>query len=350
MFIIIIMTLWQYSKYAKYNNDRIYQSDKYTYTSGALLMVLFVFLFGMRSITGFGDTSVLHMDYSANYGDVFTFMFDTENFLFDNLLRLWASSRLDFQLFMLFISIIYFGCSFLACRRFFPNDTILAYVVFLSAFSTFSYGTNGIKAGAAASIFLLALSYYDNFKIAIPLLVITVGMHHSMQLCVASVVLSYYYKKPKVYFYVWLLCLLFSMAHVTFFQTLFMSISTDEKANGYLEEVDSEWGGKTGFRYDFVLYSVMPILVGYYAIFKKKIQSAKYGFLFRLYLTTNGFWLLCMYAEFTNRIAYLSWLLYPIVLIYPFLKENLSKNQYITVAKVALAHTAFTAFMYYIYY
>ena len=78
-------------------------------------------------------------------------------------------------------------------------------------------------------------------------------------------------------------------------------------------------------------------------------MSGLYKDLLNLYLCTNGVWMLCMYANFTNRIAYLSWFLYPIVLIYPFLNEELGPQRYRQFSKVMLCHLAFTLFMAFIY-
>ena len=69
-----------------------------------------------------------------------------------------------------------------------------------------------------------------------------------------------------------------------------------------------------------------------------------------MYLMTNAIWMLCMYAEFTNRIAYLSWFQYPVVLIYPFLKEQWGVNQYPLVKKIAYGHLVFTLFMELVFY
>ena len=119
----------------------------------------------------------------------------------------------------------------------------------------------------------------------------------------------------------------------------------------YLNDVNGAWGGKTGFRIDFVIYSAMPILVGYWAVYKKKLQLSKiYTCLLNLYMVLNGTWMLCMYANFTNRIAYLSWFLYPIVLIYPYLNENWGPTRYKDFSKVMLAHLGFTLFMKFVYY
>ena len=65
----------------------------------------------------------------------------------------------------------------------------------------------------------------------------------------------------------------------------------------------------------------------------------------------NGLWLLCMYANFTNRIAALSWLLYPIVLIYPYFSVNIQiKNKNKTFSVVMAVHLLFTLFMAVVYY
>jgi hypothetical protein len=235
----------------------------------------------------------------------------------------------------------------------FPRDTLIAYLVFLAAFSTFSYGTNGVKAGAAAAIFLMALSYRENLKICIPLILVSWGFHHSMIMVVVAFVLTLIYKNPKVYFAGWCFCLLVAAAHISFFQELFggiLSDSGDNRGADYLTD-NSDWGGKSGFRIDFVFYSALPILVGYWAVYKKRLQLSKmYTCLLNLYMTLNGTWMLCMYASFTNRIAYLSWFLYPIVLIYPFLNENWGASRYKTLSKVVLAHLGFTLFMTFIYY
>lgn len=251
--------------------------------------------------------------------------------------------------FFVIIAAIYFGCAYWGVRRLFPRDTAIAYLTFLGAFSTFSYATNGIKAGAAASLFILALSYYRKWIICVPLLIITLGFHHSMIMPIAAFILAMLLKNPKHFFWIWLFCLICAITHVSFFQQLFAGLA-DDKAASYLYSTDTDWGGKSGFRIDFVLYSAMPVFVGYYAIYKYKIKSKVYDLLLKIYLTANGIWMLCMYAEFTNRIAYLSWAIYPLVLIFPILEIGWGNRHYKTVANVFIAHLAFTLFMEILYY
>ena len=353
---VTIITLFVYSKYSKKNGNITFPLNKKKQDGTFILVLLMVLFIGFRPESSvFVDMLNYIIDYNAFYKNtIFIFNKEAENLLFDNYFAWIGSMDLGTTFFFVSIAVIYFVCTYIACRRLFPQDTLAAYLVFLAAFSTFSYGTNGIKAGAAASIFLVAMSYRENLKMCIPLILISWGFHHSMIMTVVAFALTLVYKNSKVYFAGWCFCLLIAIAHITFFQELFAGIlsdSGDSSGAAYLNAVDNEWGGKTGFRIDFVIYSAMPILVGYWAVYKKKLQLSKiYTCLLNLYMTLNGTWMLCMYANFTNRIAYLSWFLYPIVLIYPYLNENWGPTRYKDFSKVMLAHLGFTLFMKFIFY
>ena len=344
---VIILTLNVIPRYSRVRTNALLVSRTNT---GLLIAVFFCLFIGLRPISEIFVDMTQYQGFYERWSGSFHFSLFAENFIYDNLMYFCASIQFPPVLYYLMIASIYYGCTYIACRRFFANDSAAAFVVFLAAFSTFSYGTNGIKAGAAAAIFLVALAYRDKLWLSVILAIVSLGFHHAMQLPVAAYVLTLLYKNPKVYFAAWVFCFLMAAAHITAFQTIFAGFS-DERGAGYLMSDDKGWGGKGGFRIDFILYSAMPVLVGYYTIYKKKMQLSKfYTNLLNMYLCTNGIWMLCMYVEFTNRIAYLSWFMYPIVLIYPFLKEEWGPSRYKTFAKVAYAHLAFTAFMTLVYY
>lgn len=334
--------------YSYYN-----QKTNIGYQVALLLMVVLALVIGFRAEDGNFSDSLNYRTYYYRFYEGFPFIFDVnaENKIFDNLFAWWGSLRLGISNFFFLMDVIYFGCIYAACKRLFPKDTLIAYLCYLGAFSTFSYSCNGIKAGVAASIFLLALSYYKNWPVCILLVLVSWGFHHSMILPVVAFVLSYCYKKPKIFFYGWVFCMLMAALHVSFFQVLFAGLTSDERAVDYLiADSSSGWEGKAGFRLDFILYSAMPVLVGYYAIFKKNIKSDMYNILLKTYLTSNAIWMLCMYVQFNNRIAYLSWFLYPIVLIFPLLNASWGSTQLKTLSKVVLCHLWFTLLMNLVYY
>lgn len=316
-----------------------------------LLMIFMVAFIGFRPASGVFVDMMNYIDYyHAFYEDTpFHWDWSAENLVFDNLFAFAGSINLGTTLFFVLIATIYFGCAYWGIKRLFPKDTAMAYLCFLGAFSTFSYATNGIKAGAAASMFILALSFYQEWKKCVLLMIATIGFHHSMTMPIAAFIIAVLWKNPKHFFWLWFFCLICALTRVTFFQDMFAGIA-DESGAEYLSSTNSDWGGKSGFRIDFVVYSFMPVLVGFHAIYKHRIQSTMYDLLLKVYLTANAIWMLCMYAPFTNRIAYLSWLIYPIVLIYPLLNGNWGGNRYKVVSKIFIAHLAFTIFMEFVYY
>lgn len=353
--LVAVLSLYVFVQYTHYLQYRLYKGREQSATGVILLAVFMVLFIGLRPVSGmyFVDMSSYATYYSVIEGGPFVFDWHADNKLFDNFLSLLASLSLPVEVLFVSIAAIYFGCMAYACSKLFPKDKIAAFLVYLGALSTFSYGTNGIKAGAAGSLFLVALSLYENRRWiwTVILLLLSLGFHHSMIMPIACFIVCLIIRDPRWFFAFWILSLILAAMQFSFFQDLFASLA-DEQGAGYL----SGSGGFVrtdilgGFRIDFILYSAVPIIIGWIAVFNKKIHSRTYSFFLSLYTLINSVWLLCIYAEFTNRIAYLSWLMLPVVLIYPFLKERWGQSQYKTFHWVALGHLAFTLFMQYVYY
>ena len=347
LILITVLSLAVSYQYQRYNGLREYRHYWAKVLCGILVIAL-IFYIGLRPVSGryFIDMGNYASYYSAILdGARFSFDWETDNIIFDNLFAWWGSVRWGYTSFFLFIAAIYFGAAYLGIRKLFPNNTLAAYLVFLAAFSTFSYATNGIKAGAATSLFILAMGYRDNLKLCIPLVLLSWGFHHSMLMVVAAFIMTLLFRNPKIYYGMWVFSFLIAAAHITVFAQIFSGLTTEHGAGYLLGEGGTE-GTKGGFRIDFILYSAVPLFVGWYAMFKKKIKlSRRYINLLNLYVCLNSVWMLCMYIEFTNRVAYLSWFLYPIVLVYPFLQEQWGKNRYKVFSLVMLGHLGFTVIM-----
>lgn len=323
--------------------------QKESLINSVFLCVVLVLFIGLRPHSYvFGDT----INYASWWGMIpwEGWNWNLSNKIFDNIYNYMGSTFPDATLFFLLMAAIYFLCMLMACRKLFPANTLIVFLVCLSAFSTFSYGTNGIKAGAAASLFLVALAYRDKIWVSIVFLLLSWGIHHSMQLPIVAYVLTLIFKNEKWYFYGWLFCLLMAIGHVSFFQNLFAEI-TDDSGASYLSSTGENWGGKSVFRIDFVIYSMMPVLIGYYVKYKYKLEDKLYDIMLNIYLVCNGVWMLCMYANFNNRIAYLSWFIYPILLVYPcYAIEDENHPLVLNRKKIVLGHLGFTLFMVFVYY
>lgn len=345
--IVIILTLYCMFKYSRFESDRVlYCNKKGPQISALLVTIFFTIFFGLRPLASiFVDMFNYNETYLLiqNNEPYFDFDKDADNLLFDNLMSYFSITGFEISIFFLFIATIYFGCMYWSIKTIFPNDVLYALIIYIGAFSSFSYGTNGIKSGAAASIFLLAFAYYKKPLLIALFSFISLGFHHSMTLCIVALILAYIIQDNKYFYFFWIGCLLLSFVHINGF-TEFFSQFTDERGQKYLLSQELAQDTFVGFRWDFILYGLPPILIGLWANYKHGINDRLYHLLLSTYLITNGIWMLCMYIPFNNRIAYLSWFILPIVSIYPFLKLRLKTRQYIQLNYVAALYLAFTVF------
>lgn len=348
---VAIVTFVSIGKYKRYPLEA--NVNQKSSTGAELLLVAVMTLFiGLRPISDvFVDMSAYNFNYQRLQDSAFFFTWETDNKIFDNFFNWWGCSGFDLHLFFLIMAAIYFGGGYIGIKRLFREYAMIAYVVFLGAFSTFSYSTNGIKAGAATSLFIMALGYMGKKTLCVALMLLSLGFHHSMIMPIAAFVLTIFFKNPKWYYYGWFACFLLAVFHVTYFQFLFGGMA-DEQGASYLMATEATSEAHIGFRPDFVLYSAVPVWIGYQIEMRRDIKlSNTYHTLMHFYLATNAIWMLCMYAEFNNRIAYLSWFVYPIVIIFPFLDDkNTDPHRFIKMRKVVVYHLGFTMFMTFIYY
>ena len=344
VYIIIVMLVGipVILRYANYSIDRI-DSEGNEPIGKSLLFTVFIILFiGLRPNSpvfadgpGYWAGILDHRWETFSLEDVY-YQFATK-WLMSTLSSLEIHPQIGFIVF----SVIMYGGAFIAMRKMFPRDTLLAMIMYCGAFGTFGGAVNGIKNGMACSMFLCALAYKENWKACLFFLAISFGFHHSMELSIAAFIVCLFYKNTKVYSYVWTVSLILAILHVTYFQTFFAGF-TDEHGAGYLLTNEDSW--MTGLRLDFAAYSFAPIALGRWISNKKELQPS-YRFVFNVYLLMNSIWLLCMYASFTNRIAGLSWSLFPVIILMPLLNDKVADNQYKVLSWFVIGQLSFTLLM-----
>lgn len=321
-----------------------------SHLSGIFLLIFLVLFIGLRPYMDvLTDTIGISIYYKANLLYPFKFNPLAENLIFDNVLLWFSSLGINFSAFLVLVAAVYYGMRYLSCKKMFPKHSYTAFLIFLAAFLSYSSATNGFKAGMAASVFCCAIAYRKRKLLAACLLLISWGIHHAMHVCVIAYLIVSLCKNTRVYYIIWIFSALIAIAHIDYFQVLFAGV-TDEKGSQYLLAEDGAW--MTGLRLDFMLYSFMPVALGWYITEKLKIQDRGFQFVLTLYMLLNSVWMLCMYANYTNRIAALSWFLYPMVIAYPFLSpsfEGIYKNNKLLI-KIILCHLFFTLFMDLVYY
>ena len=176
LFIVTVLTFREFQSYNRKQFDIGLVNYKSNDALAIILMLALTLLIGLRPISviwQFGDSLWYNRSYNMLVGTRFYLDLSATNLIWDNLFAFFACNELGITSLFLLGDILYFGCTYLACRKLFPRDTNAAYLVFLGAFSSFSYSFNGVKAGIAASFFLLAIAYYEKKWLSIILVLIS---------------------------------------------------------------------------------------------------------------------------------------------------------------------------------
>ena len=352
--IILGFTLFYYSILQNKNAQRIIKRNRIQPLIFAYA-ILFILVVGFRPVSNaFGDTTVYARGYQEYSSVSERIIFDKDS-LFYSLMWL-CSQYVSVNWFFFLIDILYIVPIVFACYRLLKNNTDIGLVFCFAAFSFFSYGVNGIRNGVACSFVFLALTFIrgSSFdKIICTLLsIIAIFIHASAALPVVCMLAAFFVKKPGIMFYFWALSIAVSLVAGNSVANLFASLGFDDRISDYIHpDIEDDLYTVTGFRWDFLLYSAAPILLGWYIVFKRKVYDSTYLLLLGTYIFANAFWVMVIRAEFSNRFAYLSWFLYPIVIAYPLLRLRIwPKTQGQKAAVIMAAHLAFTLFMVFFVY
>tara|TARA_R110002049_G_scaffold2235_1_gene16331 strand:+ start:9492 stop:10595 length:1104 start_codon:yes stop_codon:yes gene_type:complete len=341
-FAIVLITLFH--AYVLNLNDK--KNIGYITFVGYLILILLTLYMGLRPVSGryfidMGTYARIYEGY-AHGGEIIL----KSDVVFQQFMK-FCSGILSTNLFFLLCAILYIVPLFIASKRFFKEYWFYAFYMFIVSMSFWAYGVNGIRNGIATSLFILGISFYKNKSILIPIFTISLFFHQTMALPILAYIITIFLKDTKWYLRGWLLAIPLSLVLGNFWENLFAGLGfADERFSGYLVGEKDAAFVNSGFRFDFLFYSSFPVLIGAYFIFKKKYNNLIYKQLFNIYLTTNAFWILIIRANFSNRFAYLSWFLMPLIIIYPFINNNSIKKQNKTIGIVLFFYFIWTYLMY----
>lgn len=217
--------------------------------------------------------------------------------------------------------------------------------VFFS-YQFWAFGTNGLRNGLGAAIMMLAISFFANrnkfgFSVGFFLFLLAMGCHRSVMITMAAIIVSLFLVKSiRNAVLIWTLCILFSLVSGNFFVGLFSRFGFDDRMVEYATSGATQFS-RSGFRWDFLLYSAMPVWLAWY-IESKDIKDKTFTLLANTYIIANAFWVLICRIPFSNRFAYLSWYLYGLVIAYAVIRIPIWKDQDKKAGWILLAHSAFT--------
>ena len=327
-----------------------------------ILTVIVTFFLGLRPVSAvFIDMKMYAYNYSV-IDTVFRPISLKTEWFWTNITIFCKRFGLNLNEYFLFIEIGYFGGMFIFAWKVMRNNLWLMMLFFFIAFQTYSFSTNGIRNGFACSVELTAfafLMYAEKSKIskyiAFILFFLAMGTHRSTALPTAAALASYYYiKDTKTAIRFWMASIAISLVAGPLVEQFFIALGFDDRMEEYSSahmtgEMASNFSG-TGFRWDFLLYSAAPVVMIWYVTRYRHFTDRSYMMLANTYLLCNSFWIMVIRSAFSNRFAYLSWFIYPIVVAFPLLRMNLWKDQDRRTAIILFGYSFFTFFMFFIYY
>lgn len=339
-------------------NGRVLAGSAGSSVKAAALAIIGALFIGFRPLSSaFGDMVNYNHIYAIATSSRWGFEPDFGNeWGWEWLMRICGDFGIDYLGFCAIVAFLYFGFTYWGCRRLAPKHAYTLLIFILSAFSFFTYGTNGIRNGLGCAIIICALGYVCGSRkerlLALLLCILAYSVHHSTALPALSMFVSYYLiKSPKWCIAFWFLSIAISLVVGGAAESFFAGLGFDDRMSDYIagthNETYMQQFSRTGFRWDFLLYSFMPILLGWHIVMRRRIADRTYIVLLNTYILSNAFWVMLIRASFSNRFAYLSWFMYGVVLAYPLLKIEAFRRQGLATGLILLAQMAFTIYMLY---
>lgn len=377
---VFLACLFLYFNYSGSDNcNKLLQKN--SMAPALVFSVLLIVFIGMRPLSYmFGD--------SANYAHGYAF--DPINAVFSvDLSKEWfwrflrdtfRAMGLTVHFWFFIIAVVYISFPLFGFQKLVGENAWMAMLFFLSAFSTYQFGVNGLRNGFACSMAILAFAIAANGNISKMLLggvvlIFALGSHKSVMLPLAAfLAATYVVKSPKWAIYFWIASIGVSLVAGGTMVNFFAGLGFDDRMASYGNSMDqyADSFSSTGFRWDFLAYSAMPVWLTWYVTKKAETERALYGdtveeaetnitgagriadahsmrvfnILATTYILANSFWVMVIKAAFSNRFAYLSWFLYPVVLAYAVIRLHIWPDQDRKASLILLLHAGFTIIMY----
>ena len=310
--------------YVGSNQQKILHSEGSPMQGAALLLTIVLFFFiGLRPNSRIcGDMGMYRHTYENVLYEYAPFSLHKE-WLWDNLMYFFKSSGFSANEFFLFVSFVYFGGMLICAILLMRENLWIALLFFFTSFSCYSYGTNGIRNGFSCSMELIAITLLTMGKTkhvaAYILLFLSMGIHRSSILPAAAVIASLYFiKDTKTAIRFWLVSIAVSLVAGPLVEQFFAALGFDDRMSDYAstnqnEDAASQFS-QTGFRWDFLLYSGFGVAMVWYVTRYRRFIDRTYMIIANTYILCNAFWVMVIRSSYSNRFAYLSWFIYPVVM------------------------------------
>ena len=318
----------------------------------AICFVLTLWI-GLRPVSGaFGDT----VNYALEYVNM-----DPHNISMD-WSREWVwqlfmngckAAGLSVNLFFLLIAAGYIFSAFWAVKILMPEDTMLGTVFLIASLMFFPFAVNGLRNGLACHLVLLGAAFLlsDKWITGTLVCLLAFGIHRSIMLPIAAILFAIFVTRNIRYAIAfWFAAIIVSLFAGGAVSSIFAGLGFDDRMSQYIALDEMDQFSRTGFRWDFLFYSAAPVLMGWYVCIYKQVSDNWYNVLCTVYCLCNAFWVMVIRSAFSNRFAYLSWFLYPLVIAYPLVNLRIREDHDRFTGWVLLFYAAFSVFMWFVFW
>lgn len=263
------------------------------------------------------------------------------------LMKTCKALGLSYSAFFTIVELGYFLTMVYALKVFVPKNVMLGLLFSMSGLMFFTFGVNGLRNGLACHIVLLGMAYlFDGkFPLTALLYALAFGIHRSSILPMAASVIAVFVKMDvKAAIYMWIASIPLSLLFGNIFTALMSGLGFDDRMTAYTSGEYNEFASSR-FRIDFLTYSAMPVLMAWFVCVKRRISDNWYNALTVTYCICNAFWVMVIRSSFSNRFAYLSWFMYPLMLCYPLIMMPVWEDQDQKTAIILMLMLGFTVFM-----
>ena len=318
-----------------------------------LLCLVLTFWMGFRPVSAaFGDT----INYALEYASMDTTHISMDwsgEWIWGLLMNSCKAAGLSVNVFFTIVAAGYVLSAFWAISRFMPTDPMLGVVFLLNSLMFFTFGVNGLRNGLACHLVLLGTSFLldDKWVPGALVFLLAFGIHRSTMLPIAAILTGLFLMRNIRYVIIfWIASIFISLVAGGAITSFFAGLGFDDRMTQYTSISDMSDFSRVGFRWDFLLYSAAPVAMAWYVCIKKNIQDNWYNVICTAYGLCNAFWIMVIRSAFSNRFAYLSWFLYPIVIAYPLVNMPIRQDQDRFTGWILLAYSGFSVFMWFIFW
>lgn len=308
-----------------------------------LILLFYVFLFGLRGIDIGTDTHMYHYQYE-NY-DHITYGTDVTVGLIYWFLNIFSENP---QVFLLLMGFLFISIYFYALKKhtyFYNSNFYLSVFCLVSLFFFESLGINIIRQGVSLSFFVLAITsraINPQKKIKwMLLLFVSICFHFTSIIAILLYLIVFYFKNIKIKYYYFLYAMTVFLAAASMsilsFKDYFLGfLSIDERRSVYLEDNDFDYS--IGFKPQFVAFNTIFLLLFIYLNKREKNQG--YTNLLKYYIVISSLFFMMFQIPYSDRWGVMSWC------VIPFLFAPLFKVEKNSVSAKATLSVVFFIFIF----